>query len=448
MKIKLSLLLLLIILIPNTVSAVSKVQKQGVKTLAECIAAGATGANCLVDTSQIWDTNNSQQLSTSITSGEFGGSKAYSINSQTGTTYTLALTDGFSNKNFPLLSASNASDQMVTVPPHSSVAFPVGEKVDLTQQGAGRVILVPGSGVTLNSADGNVLNKQYSFGTLIQTAQDIWTIVGQHLTGMIVATGGTITTDGDYKVHTFNSSGTFQVISGSGTVASLVVAGGGGAGGDTGTGSAGGGGAGGLTYTTPGATYIAGSYTVTVGGGGNGGNGGSGANGGSSVFDVVTTVGGGGGGGNAGAVAVNGISGGSGGGGNGRAGGGTGGAGTAGQGNAGGTGTSPGANAGGGGGGSFAIGGNGNGAGVRGNGGNGTSNSITGSAVTYAGGGGGGGGFNPGSGGLGGTGGGGNGDSTGGTGGSGTTNTGSGGGGGGIGGNGGSGVVIVRYKFQ
>ena len=28
-----------------------------------------------------------------------------------------------------------------------------------------------------------------------------------------VATGGTITTDGDYKVHTFNSSGNFQVTS-------------------------------------------------------------------------------------------------------------------------------------------------------------------------------------------------------------------------------------------
>jgi L-asparaginase/Glu-tRNA(Gln) amidotransferase subunit D len=26
----------------------------------------------------------------------------------------------------------------------------------------------------------------------------------------IIATGGTITTDGDYKVHTFNSSGTFN----------------------------------------------------------------------------------------------------------------------------------------------------------------------------------------------------------------------------------------------
>ena len=30
-------------------------------------------------------------------------------------------------------------------------------------------------------------------------------------TGIGAATGGTITTDGDYKVHTFNSSGTFTV---------------------------------------------------------------------------------------------------------------------------------------------------------------------------------------------------------------------------------------------
>ena len=43
----------------------------------------------------------------------------------------------------------------------------------------------------------------------------------------ITATGGTITTDGNYKVHTFNSSGTFEVTSGSGNVQYLVVAGGG-----------------------------------------------------------------------------------------------------------------------------------------------------------------------------------------------------------------------------
>ena len=43
------------------------------------------------------------------------------------------------------------------------------------------------------------------------------------------ATGGTITTDGDYKVHTFNSSGTFEVTTlgaDDETVQYLVVAGG------------------------------------------------------------------------------------------------------------------------------------------------------------------------------------------------------------------------------
>lgn len=46
--------------------------------------------------------------------------------------------------------------------------------------------------------------------------------------GFTAATGGTITTDGDFKVHTFNSSGTFQVTAaGAGTVEYLVIAGGG-----------------------------------------------------------------------------------------------------------------------------------------------------------------------------------------------------------------------------
>ena len=46
----------------------------------------------------------------------------------------------------------------------------------------------------------------------------------------ITATGGTITTVGNYKVHSFTSSGTFTITSGSGTIEYLVVGGGGGAG--------------------------------------------------------------------------------------------------------------------------------------------------------------------------------------------------------------------------
>ena len=112
-----------------------------------------------------------------------------------------------------------------------------------------------------------------------------------------VATGGTITTCGDYKIHTFTSPGTFCIsqagnpAGGGDTVDYLVVAGGGGAGGSspswvmTGAGGAGGFRASSTTYTigcAPGApltacvsalTVSATGYPITVGGGGAGGPG-------------------------------------------------------------------------------------------------------------------------------------------------------------------------------
>lgn len=275
-----------------------------------------------------------------------------------------------------------------------------------------------------------------------------WSVSKQGVTptGFITATGGTITTDGNYKVHTFTSSGTFTVTAGSEPIDILVVAGGGGGGGD---GGGGGGGAGGYKYMT-GVTYGTGAYTVTVGAGGSGGaSAGNGTSGGNSVFDVITSTGGGFGTYFAGG---NGASGGSGGGGGGGAGQNGGAASPSGQGNAGGNGANSPPRVGGGGGGCNAAGGNGTGS-TSGSGGNGCSNSITGSSVTYAGGGGGGNGSGSSGQGSGGTGGGGNGSANG-SGSAGTANTGGGGGGGGpassgfTGGNGGSGVVIVRYQFQ
>lgn len=83
---------------------------------------------------------------------------------------------------------------------------------------------------------------------------------------LITATGGTITTDGDFKIHTFTSSGTFTIntVQGLGEVRMLVVAGGGGGAWNGG----GGGGAGGMIEDT----YImtAGQYIVNVGAGGGG----------------------------------------------------------------------------------------------------------------------------------------------------------------------------------
>ena len=92
----------------------------------------------------------------------------------------------------------------------------------------------------------------------------------------IVATGGTITCSGNFKIHTFTGPGTFTVCSvgnpaGSTAVDYLVVAGGGGGSGFSGTGGAGGSGGGG--DAGPGRNAGAGSHgTANTGGGGGSGN--------------------------------------------------------------------------------------------------------------------------------------------------------------------------------
>jgi hypothetical protein len=278
----------------------------------------------------------------------------------------------------------------------------------------------------------------------------------------ITATGGTITTCGDYKIHTFTADGCFSVSNvgspnGSTTVDYLVIAGGASGGGNTG----GGGGAGGYRESFPNPA-IAGlpvsvqTYPITVGGGGTSASGlnTQGNPGTNSIFSTITAAGGGGGG--ARNCTQNGIAGGSGGGGTYP--GGTGGTGNTPptspvQGYNGGNGNTC-QGAGGGGGGGSQIGQNSSTTGPQngGNGGNGVTSTINGSPVTRAGGGGGG-VDNVASGGTGGSGGGGAGATlpspVNGT--AGTANTGGGGGGGspsGVSGTGGSGIVIIRYKYQ
>jgi hypothetical protein len=246
----------------------------------------------------------------------------------------------------------------------------------------------------------------------------------------------------------------------------LVIAGGGGGGNDNypssfGGRGAGGGGAGGYRNSYNSETSGGGGssetvftatssteYTVTVGAGGAGmGNDGSfgcsvdygsADSGSNSVFGSITSTGGGGGGGHTEAQNCSGLSGGSGGG---ASNGVSGGSGTSNQGYAGGNGHSTAQYGGGGGGGASAVGGNGSGS-AGGTGGTGLNSSITGGAVSYAGGGGGGGGGV--SGGAGSYGGG-NG-SGGGAGNAGTVGRGSGGGSSvrTTGGQGGSGVVVLR----
>ena len=306
----------------------------------------------------------------------------------------------------------------------------------------------------------------------------------------ICASGGTETTSGDYKIHTFTSSSNFIVNSvgnakgGGDKVSYMVVAGGGGGSRAAG----GGGGAGGFReakctsdpYTASpldageGLSVSAATFPITVGAGGTAGGSSPsiGGSGGNSIFSSITSTGGGGANFNSPYPTGqgDGVPGGSGGGGGHRASnpaqtdGGSGNTPPVSppQGNNGGAGSAVDNTGSGGGGGATAAGGTG-GVGAPtpgtcakgGNGGAGATTVITASPTAYAGGGGGGSGQPRSCGATGGTGGGGNGGygpNTSGT--AGGTNTGGGGGGAGYGSSssgqaaGGSGIVVIRYKYQ
>jgi hypothetical protein len=332
------------------------------------------------------------------------------------------------------------------------------------------------SAVTLVYVDSTV-----GWRSIDSSNPDDWAVAPAY----VLATGGTITTCGDYKIHSFTGPGTFTVTNagnpfGSSTVDYLVVAGGGGGGGGIG----GGGGGGGFRESkATGAPWTASplasstslpvsatGYPITVGAGGTAGPAPSTTNagaGGNSIFSTITSAGGGLGGyynvpgANSPPFFVGGSGGGAGG--NGSAGQpGVGGAGNTppvspSQGNNGGNAVLPSPYSSGGGGAATSVGTNANPT-QSGPGGTGATTSISGSSIVYSGGGGGG-GTNyggPGAGGTGGPGGGGNGgpSPSPGSGSAGTTNRGGGGGGGAQSASqspgyaGGSGIVVIRYKFQ
>ncbi len=330
------------------------------------------------------------------------------------------------------------------------------------------------------NTDGASIVLVYVDGTQgwVATQDDSSTFAGKNF---LTATGGTTTTCGNCKIHTFTGPGTFTVSQVSSCapeniVSYMVIAGGGGAGHSYPTSNGGGGGGAGgyreiknpiTPYTaspldgfgTPAnqVTVTATAFPITVGGGGPGHTPSSaGTAGSNSIFSTITSAGGGKGGANGpgSGSPSNPTTGGSGGGGAGGTSSACLGGGSAGntppttpaQGNAGGdnykvgTGNPP-DNPGAGGGGAGAAAPN-SPTGAGGNGGAGTTSSINGSPTTRAGGGAGGGSPN----GTGGTGGGGGTGQL-----NATDNTGGGGGGtmnGSNGGNGGSGLVIIRYKFQ
>jgi hypothetical protein len=237
--------------------------------------------------------------------------KTASFTAVSGNGYFVNTTSGAITVTLP---ASPSAGDIVAVADYAGTA--ATNAITVARNGSNFEGGTENGGINTNRQTGTFVYVDGTQGWVVVNSNDSSFILPAYVT----ATGGTITTSGNFKIHTFTGPGTFTVSCagnaiGSNTVDYLVVAGGGGGGANAG---GGGGGAGGYRESSGAASgsytisplgscvsalpVTAQGYSITVGGGGNGGSftgsePGVGSNGNPSVFSTITSTAGGKGGG-------------------------------------------------------------------------------------------------------------------------------------------------------
>jgi len=131
-----------------------------------------TASNYMAGTTLIGSaTDNSTTAKLQVT----GGISYQNIfNAQSGTTYTLALTD--QNK---IIEMSNAGAITLTIPTNASVALPIGTEIQVIQSGAGQVTIEAAIGVTTKSKSGQLKIANQNTGvTLVKRDTNDWYVIG------------------------------------------------------------------------------------------------------------------------------------------------------------------------------------------------------------------------------------------------------------------------------
>lgn len=114
-----------------------------------------------------------------LTSAMFNGLVTYTLNSQSGATYTLASTDQYQ----VLVITTNASTKTVSIPTDATYAFPNGTAITILNTGAGLLTInaVTSGTTTVTSAGATSASPtvaQYKAAVAIKTATNAWTVVG------------------------------------------------------------------------------------------------------------------------------------------------------------------------------------------------------------------------------------------------------------------------------
>ena len=136
---------------------------QGVDTSLQYLLGGTTGQ-------VLSKTSNTNMAFTWIEQDD----TTLSFNAQTGTTYTLVAADVAK-----LVTTSNASAITVTIPPS---VFAAGNQINVQSIGVGLTTFAAGAGVTITStgasATAPILRARYSACTIICTASNVFTVIG------------------------------------------------------------------------------------------------------------------------------------------------------------------------------------------------------------------------------------------------------------------------------
>ena len=114
-----------------------------------------------------------------MTAAMFNGLVSYTLNSQSGATYTLASTDQYQ----VLVITTNASTKTVSIPTDATYDFPDGTAITILNTGLGLLTInAVTSGTTTVTSAGAVSASptvaQYKAAVAIKTATNAWTVVG------------------------------------------------------------------------------------------------------------------------------------------------------------------------------------------------------------------------------------------------------------------------------
>jgi hypothetical protein len=114
-----------------------------------------------------------------LSSAMFNGLVSFTLNAQTGTTYTSVLNDSYQ----VLVTMSNASSNAFKIPTNASVAHPIGTVITVLNIGVGvcTISAVTSGTTTVLSAGGTPASptlSQYKSAACIKTGTDTWYVVG------------------------------------------------------------------------------------------------------------------------------------------------------------------------------------------------------------------------------------------------------------------------------